>query len=152
MKLVLSAALTVCFAIFSRAEKQKSWLGPNKFLTLQYNSSRPVSPFNSLVIESNGKAYGFGGLPGAGGDQPMSLKRFKIIIWNSFLWLIKFVAAPLDDRLYEYDPATRTWTDLTDLFLFGKVTPPARKAHGLSSSSGNLYVFGGQINISGVCN
>ena len=78
MKSVFSAAaLTLCFAIFSRAQKQRSWLGPNNFLTLQNNRSKLVSPFNSLVVESKGKAYGFGGLPGAGGDEPMILNRFN---------------------------------------------------------------------------
>ena len=153
MNLVFSATLTFCcFAIFSQAQKQRSWLESNNFLTLQNNSSRLVSPFYSLVTESNGKVYGFGGLPGSQGNKPMTINRYKIIVCNSFLYLAIFVAALLDNRFYEYDPATRTWTDLTDLLQFGKVTPPARKAHGLSSSNGKIYVFGGQTNISGMCN
>jgi len=120
MKSALLCLLTLCFAKISWAQKQRSWLGPNNFLTFQHNSARPTSSFRSLVIESNGKAYGFGGLAGAG--------------------------APLDDRLYVFDPATRTLTDLTDL---SKVTPPARKSHGFSSSNGKLFVFGGQTNQSG---
>ncbi len=33
--------------------------------------------------------------------------------------------------------------------LFGRTKPPARKAHGLSSSNGKLYIFGGETNESG---
>jgi hypothetical protein len=52
--------------IFVRTEKQKSWIGPNKFITFQPKNL--AIPFSSLVTESNGKVYGFGGLSGTGGD------------------------------------------------------------------------------------
>jgi N-acetylneuraminic acid mutarotase len=78
-------------------------------------------------------------------DQPSTISLIFILTPKSAT-----ASAPLDNRFYEYDPSSRTWLDLTDVSQFGQTKPPARKAHGLSSSNGKLYIFGGETNESGL--
>ena len=42
-----------------------------------------------------------------------------------------------------YDPATRTWTDLTIPASGSRPSP--RDSHGFTGAGGKLYVFGGEI-------
>jgi hypothetical protein len=148
MKSVISLVLTLCSVIFVRAQKQKSWVGPNKFIA--FLPENLASPFSSLVTESNGKVYGFGGHSGAGGNRPTSNDFPQFILVFILTPKSATATAPLDNRFYEYDPSSRTWSDLTDVSQFGQTKPPARKAHGLSSSNGKLYMFGGETNESGL--
>ena len=74
----LRLELIFFFAILIEARKQKSWLGPNRLI-----SRVPVSSYNSLLTESNGKVYGFGGLAGYGGDQSYTFS-FPIVDFNFF--------------------------------------------------------------------
>ncbi len=58
------------------------------------------------------------------------------------------MAVGVFNDLYMYDPATSTWTDLTN-WLVGNIPPP-RYGHGFVASGSKLYVQGGHSINSGV--
>jgi hypothetical protein len=54
-----------------------------------------------------------------------------------------FAGADLWD-FYRYDPASATWTDLTDISASTESAAPSARSHfGFATADGHLYVFAG---------
>ena len=45
--------------------------------------------------------------------------------------------------LHVYDPATKSWTDLSN--PASGIPPSPRDSHGFASAAGKLYVHGGEV-------
>ena len=81
----LRPALLLFIAILTEARKQKSWLGPNRFL-----SRISANSYSGLLTESNGKVYGFGSLFGSGG-KALSTAYIELSIEFPLLFLVSTI-------------------------------------------------------------
>ena len=79
----------------------------------------------------------------SGLDGICMLHRNSSVFWSSWSSKLRSIIGYLNDVM-EYDPETKTWTDLS-LSTIGS-TPSPRDKHGFTSLGGVLFVHAGEGN------